>query len=365
MIDMSALRGFLPTIIGLSVAAVRASLLARVWTLLAIGILFDTFLMQLLGIDRHQIALAWSEKYIKYLPAMFHEFVDKAWIGPLGIMAPVFKIFEANTIAEFSVGFIASLFTVLIWGVIGSAICRIALCRMANRPIPRCREAVRFAIKHIVSVFGPVLTLFGMASVITITLWLLGRVHAIPVIGPAIAWITIPLAIVPTIFAVVMFVGLAFGWPLILGAAMAEAEDSFESLSRSQTYLFQAPVSLAVSIKVGIIVQAASWIFVQFMVWASIALLSISLKSSPTAVPDWDKALPSPWSLPQLHSDALASWISIIQSIVANWPIGFEFSFAGVLYLVLRLRVDGTNPTEIYMPETQCTQESSHDAKLF
>ena len=101
--------------------------------------------------------------------------------------------------------------------------------------------------------------------------------------------------------------------------------------------------------KVGIVVQAAAWFFVQFIVLATISLIIIALKGSFMSAPLWSDAMPAPWTLPQF-GDALSSWVSIAQSLAASWPIGFEFAFAAAIYLALRHRVDGVKPSDIYLP---------------
>jgi hypothetical protein len=350
MIEVHGKHGFVSMAIGLCIAAVRASLLARVWLLLAVGIVIDNFAMTAIGMNRHAIAQSWTLKLLKHLPLQFHEFVDKAWIGPLGLAAPVLRLFESQNLYDFIISLTGILVTILIWGLIGSAICRIALTRMANVPIPGSKSAVVFAFRMRRAIYGPFATFIGTACILFLTVWLLGKLSLVPLVGPVLEWIVIPIVILPSIMIVMMGVGLFLGWPLIIGAAMAEAEDSFDALSRSQTYLFQAPLSWAIVVKVGIVVQAAAWFFVQFIVWATISLIIIALKGSFMSAPLWSDAMPAPWTLPQFGGDALSSWVSIAQSLAASWPIGFEFAFAAAIYLALRHRVDGVKPSDIYLP---------------
>lgn len=350
MIEVHGKHGFVSTAIGLCVAAVRASLLARVWLLLAVGIVIDNLAMTAIGMNRHAIAQSWTLKLLNHLPLQFHEFVDKAWIGPLGLAAPVLRLFESQNSYELIVAIIGILVTILIWGLIGSAICRISLTRMANVPIPGSKSAIVFAFKMRNAIYGPFATFIGTSGIIFLVVLMLGKLTLIPIVGHALEWVVIPIAILPSIMIVLMGIGLFLGWPMIIGAAMAEAEDSFDALSRSQTYLFQAPLSWAIVVKVGIVVQAAAWFFVQFIVWATISLITIAIKGSFITAPRWSDAMPSPWTLPQIGSDALSSWVSIAQSLAASWPIGFEFAFAAAIYLALRQRVDGVKPSDIYLP---------------
>jgi hypothetical protein len=310
------------TALGLAVSAVRASLLPRVWILLAAGIFIDRPIMDLLKIERHVTARSWTAQSWDLLPESMRDFAEKAWLGPLGLVAPFLKLLEANNRIEMIQAFIGILFTVFFWGIIGAAICRIAITRMANRPIPGIKSSIAFAWVHRSAIWGPVLTLFLTSLVFFTAILLMGLAQSIPVIGKPLGWIFVPISAILSVFIATSMVGLVLGWPLSLGAAMAEAEDSFDALSRSQTYLFQAPVSWLWSFKIGVIVQAITWLAI----------------------------LPAPWNHLIVSSDPIETWINTIGGLAACWPIAFEFAFAGALYLSLRQRVDGISPRVIFMP---------------
>lgn len=347
MIGLEGLHSVFPTIIGLMIAAVRASLLARVWLLLAVGLVLDRMIMSMFGVDRHQITLIWSQRLLDYLPARMHDFAEKAWVGPLGLAAPVFRLFEARSNLDCLLAILAILSTILIWGLIGSAICRIAMTRMVDRPIPGVKSALKFVWVNRNPVYGPFCSVLGTLTLFVFLLWLSGKLMAIPVVGPILEWVLIPIFIVPTIMAVFMTLGLVLGWPLVLGAAMAEADDAFDSYSRSQTYLFQAPFTWLISFKVGVLIQAFAWGFLRLMVWATVSFLTFGVTGSFDQSPSLTHSLPSPWMLPQLGTSALSSWVSVIESMAASWPIAFEFSCAASIYLIMRLRVDGISPRAI------------------
>ena len=141
---------------------------------------------------------------------------------------------------------------------------------------------------------------------------------------------------------------------MIMGAAVTEGDDMFDALSRSQCYLFQAPVSWALTLKVGILMQAIGYASIQAVSWALICILSSSFRDSRlTARPfefKWFSKLPAPWTMPEISSNAFSTWISIITHLAASWPIGFAFVFPAAIYLTLRNRVDGIAPTEVYWP---------------
>jgi hypothetical protein len=338
------------TALGLAVSAVRASLLPRVWILLAAGIFIDRPIMDLLKIERHVTARSWTAQSWDLLPESMRDFAEKAWLGPLGLVAPFLKLLEANNRIEMIQAFIGILFTVFFWGIIGAAICRIAITRMANRPIPGIKSSIAFAWVHRSAIWGPVLTLFLTSLVFFTAILLMGLAQSIPVIGKPLGWIFVPISAILSVFIATSMVGLVLGWPLSLGAAMAEAEDSFDALSRSQTYLFQAPVSWLWSFKIGVIVQAITWLVVHKMTWAIVCILKAGNSLFQSDLPSWTAILPAPWNHLIVSSDPIETWINTIGGLAACWPIAFEFAFAGALYLSLRQRVDGISPRVIFMP---------------
>jgi hypothetical protein len=343
-----------PVSLGLSVAAVRASLLPRVWALLALGLVLDHLANLLTGLQRHAIATKWAAQLLANLPKALHEFADKAWVGPLGLLAPFLRLLDAETSTEMLLAVASILTTILIWGVFGSAICRVGLARMANVPIPGVRSALAYAFDKRRAVFGSMAAMLLLISLFSGFVCLLGLLSHIPAAGPFLAWLAVPVALIPAGIVVLAVMGLVLGWPLMVGAAMAEGEDMFDAVSRSQTYLFQSPVVYLLTFKVGVIIQALGYWLVRAMCWGLMAVLKAGFtlfgQLPNAAAPSPSLALPAPWTLPELVPDAYACWASVITHLAACWPIGFEFAFAGALYLALRLNVEGVAPTEIHWP---------------
>lgn len=352
--NVRSARWSIPVSIGLSVAAVRASLLPRTWVLLAIGLVLDHTANLLTGLHRHDIASRWAAQLVSFLPQSMHEFADKAWVGPLGLLAPFLRLMDAATTGEMLLSAASILTTILIWGVFGSAICRIGLARMANVPMPGVKSALAYAIDKRRAVFGSMTAMLLLIGLFSGMICLLGFVTHIPAVGHVLAWLAVPAAIVPAGIVVLAAMGLVLGWPLMIGAAMAEGEDMFDAVSRSQTYLFQSPVVYLLTFKVGVIVQALGYWLVRAICWGLVAVLKTGFTCfgllPNAAAPSPSLALPAPWTLPELVPDAFASWVSVITHLAACWPICFEFAFAGALYLALRLNVESVAPTEIHWP---------------
>ncbi len=340
--------------IALTTSAIRATLLARVWILLAIGLIADNFATALIGLNRHAVAQRWSSELIAMLPSSLHEFVDKAWVGPLGLAAPFLNLTEAHDFHDILLAILGIIVTLSIWGLIGSAICRIAVTRIADVPIPGVRSSIRYVVQQRITILGAICMPICLIIIMSTIVLLMGLVTKIPYVGPIAAWIMLPLSLIPAVTLLMTLLSCIFGWPMIMGAAVTEGDDMFDALSRSQCYLFQAPVSWALTLKVGILMQAIGYASIQAVSWALICILSSSFHDSRlTARPfefKWFSKLPAPWTMPEISSNAFSTWISIITHLAASWPIGFAFVFPAAIYLTLRNRVDGIAPTEVYWP---------------
>lgn len=348
--EWRAARATIPMAAGLSVAAFRASVMPRTWALLMTALTVDNAASMAIGLDRQKIAREWARTTAHLLPERFQDLFDKAWVGPLGLLSPFLDLFAANSFSD-AVGAIpAIVITVAIWGLFGGAICRIAATRMTNAPMPGYFAALAFAARHARGIWGPPLIMGSLALTLIVILAILGSFVNIPVIGQWLAWAIIPLMLIPAGILALGISGVLLGWPMMLGAAMAEEADSFDALSQSQCYLFQAPVTWALTIKIGLLVHTAGYFLVRWFLRVLVGILHGSVGvfgmfAVQEAKSEW--AFPDPWTMPELTSDAFAFWTSAIELAAVTWPTGFVFAFSAALYLALKARVDLVPPQDV------------------
>lgn len=349
--EWSAARSTIPMAAGLSVAAFRASVLPRTWGLLLTAVMLDNTLSSVIGLDRQKVARAWAHSVSHELPDRIRDVFDKALVGPLGLAAPFLEAIDARSFGELLGTLPAMLITLAIWGLFGAAICRIAMTRMTQSPMPGYLEALAYSARRRGAIFGPLAIMALLAITLLTVLVLLGAILSIPAAGPIAAWIVLPVMIVPAAIFVLAIAGVGLGWPMMLGAAMIEESDSFDALSRSQCYLFQAPVTWALTIKIGLLVHTAGYFAVRWFLRAVIATLRLVAGLTALApggmAPAKDWAFPDPWSIRIDTSNAFDFWASAIKTAAVAWPIGYVFAFSAALYLSLKARVDVVPPAEV------------------
>ncbi|MBX6314182.1 MAG: hypothetical protein IRY99_14890, partial [Isosphaeraceae bacterium] len=141
---------------------------------------------------------------------------------------------------------LAALWAILVWGVLGGAIARIAAVQLAKGERLGLAAALRFAIAHSGALIGaPLSPMLGIGFFAALCA-LFGLLYQDPgAIGPSIAGV---LAVLPLLAGLVMtliLIGLAAGWPLMIATVAVEGEDGFDALSRSYSYVYQRPLGYA------------------------------------------------------------------------------------------------------------------------
>jgi hypothetical protein len=157
------------------------------------------------------------------------------------LIRPVIYFFSPNVGAVTSFYcLLVLLWTVVTWAIFGGAICRIAAVQIARQEKITLGEAVRFTAKRWVSlVTAPLFPLLCVGFCLVV-LVIFGFVQMIPYFGELVDGI---FWFITLIFGLLMAIGLIglIGWPLMSATISTEGTDSWEAVSRSYSYVFQAP----------------------------------------------------------------------------------------------------------------------------
>src|SRR5260370_40780852 len=101
-------------------------------------------------------------------------------------------------------------------------------------------EAVRFTCKRFLSYMTAPLFPMGFMLVIVLVMILFGFLHWCPILGEVFDALGWWLMVVLGLVMAVLLVGL-ISWPMMSAAVSTEGTDSWEAVSRSYSYLIQAP----------------------------------------------------------------------------------------------------------------------------
>lgn len=260
-------------------------------------------------------------------------------------IGPFFALFSPHTEASTRIHALLSVvWAVLVFGLFGVAIARIAVVQLANRERVGFGTALKFAARRWPSSVGAPLAPFLMISLLVAILSLAGLVSAIPGDIPKILLsltLLIPL-IIGAIVAVILL-GLAFCWPLMHLTVAAEGEDMFDALSRSYSYFNQ---------------RRGHYVIQTLLAWAlgTIGALAFAVAAQvAVGIAFWGLSLGGGAGVGYqgpLAADILRTlWLYGVQLVVLAWGVSYFWSAYAAIYLGLRKDVDGVPWHDIYVPE--------------
>lgn len=260
-------------------------------------------------------------------------------------IGPFLVLFSPQSNASARVHAILSVvWAVLVFGLFGVAIARIAVVQLATGERVGFGTALKFAAKRWPSSISAPLAPFLMISLLVAILSLGGLVSAIPGDIPKIlVSLTLILPLVIGAIIAVILLGLAFCWPLMHLTIAAEGEDMFDALSRSYSYFNQRRGHYVIqTLLAGVLGAIGALVFaVAAQIAVAIAFWGLSLGGGPGV------GYQGP-----LAADVLRTlWLYGVQLVVLAWGLSYFWSAFAAIYLGLRKDVDGVPWHDVYVPE--------------
>jgi hypothetical protein len=132
------------------------------------------------------------------------------------------------------------LWTLAVWGFFGGAISRIAAVQIARNERISLGEAISFTRERALSFMGAPVFPLALLAIFVFGLMIFGWIEWIPWLGDLWAGLLWPIVLVIGFIMAIVLVGLV-GWPLMIATISTEGTDAFDALSRSYSYIYQAP----------------------------------------------------------------------------------------------------------------------------
>jgi hypothetical protein len=288
--------------------------------------------------------------------------------------------------------------TVVVWGIFGGAITRIAAVQYARNEQIGMIDALKFSSSKFVHFLSAPLIPFAVLAVIAILMFLGGLLLNIPYVGDVLASL---LWFLPLMGAVFMAIGLLgyVGWPLMYATISAEGSDNFDALSRSYIYVFSRPLHYLWYTFVAVLFGVVVTFFVVFVTSMTVHLArwGVGLSSganmrvergyfgeydwdpvqalfvyAPSSY-DWDRLLMfgrehEKYSAAQFETERqrvisemhfftklsagiMAFWLHLLFLVMLGFAYSFFWSASTIIYFLLRKRVDDTEMDEVYVEE--------------
>ena len=266
----------------------------------------------------------------------------------LVVVGPFLDVFSARSDGRTFLRSLATgVWSVIVWGLLGGAIARIAMVQVARAEGVGLFEAIRFAARKWVALLSaPLSPIIGVMFFAALCA-LFGLLYRLPApVGPTIAG---ALAFLPMMFGLTMaliLIGLAVGWPLMPTSVAAESQDGFDALSRSYAYVHQRPVAYAAYWGLAWGLGIGGLAFVQLFARAVLGLtewgLSFSAPGAPLAayfgLGDHADIIPIGGTAATFHG----FWLAAVALLAHAWIYSYFWTAASTIYLLLRRDVDGT-----------------------
>lgn len=220
----------------------------------------------------------------------------------------------------------------LVFGLVGGAIARIAALALTREEGPDPEGALRYAwSKRYGFIGGPLLMLLGLlALALPLVVARLAMQLSWVAAAMAVLW---PVMIVAAVIATLYAVAVLIGWPLLGAAAATDGSDGFDAVSRTFAYIYQKPLRLG------------GYLAVLAVLFGGSALVGELLLAGVERASDYATAgVTSPWAI-----ETIAEWTALAASLVGVYLVALLWTSAGAVYLLRRRDVDGVHLDEVYI----------------
>jgi hypothetical protein len=243
----------------------------------------------------------------------------------------------------------------LIWGICGGAICRIAIVRIARTQQTGVGQALGFSYQRAGPLILAPFIALGCLAFCGAFLAGFGLLYRLPYVGSTLGGILLVIPLGLGLIMTLLAAALTAGWPLLHAAVAAGAEDALDALSRSFGYLNQ---------RIGSFLAFAGFAWLEGMI--GIILMDL-LAGGVLRLTEWGLGLTAPASQMSAIFDGAGGpyspvsaaghsfWLGVVSLLAHAWAYSFFWTAAAHIYLWLRQEVDGTPWEDLDPPGVQAS----------
>lgn len=240
---------------------------------------------------------------------------------------------------------------IVLWSILGGAVCRSAACEIALRATLPWRNALIFSVRKapafIASFIGPLAIIWTIAAISAGLGYGLFAWKISTIIGSLLFGVFVFAGFVAT----VLMLGFLVGHFMLIPALACEGTDSFDAVQRTYAYVIARPGRLFIY---AIILVFTIALAVSLAVLVSSTTLAFAQSASGTPI-TFD-----PGNGVFLHaSDQFAvstvfykAWVYLALAVVLSYVLSLYFCASTTLYLIMRRLVDGQDIAELWTPTT-------------
>ncbi len=204
-------------------------------------------------------------------------------VEPLAkLFLPLVRFIDPNTSPMTRVYLLLCLiWSLACWAFFGGIITRIAAVQLTGKDRISIQEAVKFVVDRYLSyLFAPLVPL-AITALVVLGLMLYGFLALIPFVGDVVLYgLLLPLIFIGGLVMAIMLVGLV-SYPLMYATISTEGSDTFDGLSRSYNYVFQAPWAYAWYSVLAVVYGAVVTLLVVFIASLTVYLAKWGVSQAP------------------------------------------------------------------------------------
>jgi len=301
---------------------------------------------------------------------------------------PFIHLFSGDlTPVGFVILLLCCVWELLVWGLVGGAITRIAALRLTRDEAPPFLASLKHAARKLPSYSVPPLVALGGAAVFAVQLAVLGLLMRLDLFA-LLAGLIWPFVLLLGLLMAILLLGALIGFPLMWATVSVEGTDAFDALSRSYAYVYHRPWRLLCYVLFAALLAIVSMFVVKLFAASAMALgdwsidwgidetsmrtvvsprpangASVTPLIPPLATVDADAEAESADSsspatdeqAEQLNAllrgarRAIGFWKSLVAALAAGYQAGFLWTSAVGVYLLMRRDVDGVQLNEVYL----------------
>jgi len=355
------------------------------------------FLTALAGGDAAELRGSFSEFLSGTVPVLVEPLVK--------LLVPVIKLVDPDASPLTRLYLLLCLaWSVVTWAFFGGVITRLAAVQFTGKTRTTVAEAVTFvATRYKDYVLSPMVPV-AIIGVVTLVMMLFAFVALIPFVGDVVLYgLGLPLVILGGAVMVVLLIGLV-SYPLMYTTLSVEGTDTFDALSRSYNYVFQAPWNFLWYSLVSIFYGAIVTFFVIFAGSLSVYMGKWAVSQAPLSerthrkpdylflyapetfgwkqlflkgsqieqreVPetnllsgrvtrkleDVNKPVADQYRGTVLITEKIGAgmasfWLTLFALLIIGFSYSYFWSASTMIYLLMRKKVDDLDPDELYVEE--------------
>ncbi len=269
---------------------------------------------------------------------------------------PLLRMFSSNPDWwECLVLGLSGLWALVVWGLVGGAITRIAAMYLTRGETLGPLKAVQVALpKWATQTIAPLIPL-AFALLLSAPMFAAGLLMRFDLFALLIGlgW---GIALISGAVLAFVLVGLMVGWPLLWATIGVERTDALDGASRCYSYVYQRPLQLVFYVLVATLLGWLGQTFVQVLAevtmqttqWAAncgagserMGQLLTTSSAESTAMVAW-------------AGGAIGFWNTSLASLVASYPMALLWSMSVGIYLLMRRHIDATEMEEVALDESE------------